>query len=362
MSEPLRRPSPPTLAEEVAERERIRRRFPALSAPLPDERAILSRWDPSEPPLVTVVCTTFDHGHLIADALHGFLMQRTTFPFRILVRDDASTDGAQEVLLDHQRRYPTLIRLELAERNTYADRRAGNAPPYDIPSTEFTALCEGDDIWTDPEKLQLQIEDLRLHPDIAMSVAGCLQVDLVAREERAIGVVDAPVQYRGRLGQYHHTSTFVLRSAAHARVREEVLAPGRSRGDFALLTAMARVGGITVMPRTVSIYWSNGRGVWSSLSQFEQLRWHYRNHRRVLLALGRPWPVRELLRNARKEAKLFRPALEAGDRRAAAVRAPLAAAVGLPPLVRRSAVRLRRAPAALGRRWTRWWTRGDSNP
>ena len=344
------RPDPPSIAHEMAARARLRERFAPLREHLPDQAQIIAGWGGATEPVVTVLCSTYQQGHLLPDALHGFLMQRTDFPFRIVVRDDASTDGTRTVLEDFHRRYPDLIRLLLLDRNTFGQRGRWFREVPELERSEFIAMCEGDDIWIDPAKLQRQIDDLRGRPDHIMSVAGCLRVDIVDGTEEPIGVLDDPVSYRGRLERYHHTSTFVLRSAAYAALVRGVLIPGRVGGDFALLTAAARRGGIAVLPGCVSVYWSNGRGIYSSLSPAQQLRRHCRSRRRVLRALGPPWPWDELWHLARLEERVFRLAVAERSLTTAALRLPFVVVVRSVPLL----VRARRAPAALVRRARRW--------
>ena len=333
-SAPSRTPVvPPSLESERAARGALRRRFPVLAEPLPDEDVMVASWGGRTEPIVTVRCPVFDQVGLVEDALHGVLMQRTTFPFRVVVHDDGSTDGTRDVIRRIAAHYPRLVRLDLRPLDV-GDRPRPPRRPGGRTSTsrlhrlamvegEFVAVCEGDDVWIDPDKLQWQVDDLRAHPSATMSVAGALRIDLVAGTEAPLGLLDSPATYRGRLGAYHHTSTFVMRSDAYATMVREFQIPKRIGGDFATLTYMARRGEIRVLPEVVSVYWSNGRGIWSSLSRFEQLRRQFRNHRRVTIALGPPWPWDEIRYLLRKEAQLSRVAVTEGAYGAAAARVPV---------------------------------------
>ena len=58
--------------------------------------------------LVSIWCTTYNHELYIRDALEGFLMQKTSFPYEIVIHDDASTDGTARIIREYERKYPDL--------------------------------------------------------------------------------------------------------------------------------------------------------------------------------------------------------------------------------------------------------------
>jgi len=92
------------------------------------------------------------------------IAQQTDFPIELLIGEDCSTDNTREVALDYQRRYPQLIRVIYSEKNVGA---ALNFKRIVVESRgEYAALCEGDDWWCNPKKLQLQIELFKSDPAI----------------------------------------------------------------------------------------------------------------------------------------------------------------------------------------------------
>jgi glycosyltransferase involved in cell wall biosynthesis len=119
---------------------------------------------------VSICCLTYNHEALIVDALEGFLMQETTFPFEIVIHDDASTDGTPEIIREYRDRYPWLIRPIFQTENQF--RKEGIYPfwTYLYPAArgKYIAECDGDDYWTDPLKLQRQFDFMEAHPDYAM--------------------------------------------------------------------------------------------------------------------------------------------------------------------------------------------------
>jgi len=131
---------------------------PPPPPPLRPESEITRSWQ-GDRPVVSVVCPTFQHVDFIEDALRGFLGQVTDFPFEVLVRDDASTDGTAEIVRDYAERYPNIIRAVLETVNRYPTVKPG-AVLRPMVRGAFIASCEGDDYWTDPHKLQTQHDGL----------------------------------------------------------------------------------------------------------------------------------------------------------------------------------------------------------
>ncbi|WP_295464944.1 glycosyltransferase [uncultured Pseudomonas sp.] len=134
------------------------------------EAAIMSLWPAQySRPLVSIVCLTFNHRDFIGQAIDGFLMQETDFPFEILINDDASTDGTRDILQAYAQRYPRLIRLILQQENQYAQGKPYGMPVFQQARGDYIAYCEGDDYWTDPRKLQLQVDFLERNRDYALT-------------------------------------------------------------------------------------------------------------------------------------------------------------------------------------------------
>jgi glycosyltransferase involved in cell wall biosynthesis len=116
-------------------------------------------------PVVSVLMLAFNHERYIRDALEGVMMQRCRFDFELLVGEDASTDSTRAICIEYQRKYPLTIRLVTADRNVGMHdnffRLLGRARGRHI------ALCEGDDYWTAPDKLELQVAYLEENPSCA---------------------------------------------------------------------------------------------------------------------------------------------------------------------------------------------------
>ena len=129
---------------------------------------------------VTVICLTYNHEAWIRDALESFLVQDTPWPIEVLVHDDASTDGTAAIVREYEGMYPNVIYGFYAPQNRSSQ---GVIISRDILAPyirgEYVALCEGDDYWTDPHKLQRQVEALEANPgcDICAHAAKRIRPD-----------------------------------------------------------------------------------------------------------------------------------------------------------------------------------------
>ena len=112
-------------------------------------------------PLVSISCITYQHAPYIRQCLDGFLMQRTDFAFEVLIHDDASTDGTEEIIREYEAKFPDIIKPLYEEENQWVKGRRGSKTfNYPRAKGKYIALCEGDDYWTDPLKLQKQVDFL----------------------------------------------------------------------------------------------------------------------------------------------------------------------------------------------------------
>lgn len=121
----------------------------------------------ADTPVVSIICTTYNHERYIESAIRGFLSQACEFPFEILIHDDASTDQTQAVIRRWQQRYPRIIKPLLQAVN----QKSQGVRPFELmlarAQGEFVATCEGDDFWVDAGKLQRQVGFLVAHPDFS---------------------------------------------------------------------------------------------------------------------------------------------------------------------------------------------------
>jgi glycosyltransferase involved in cell wall biosynthesis len=121
-------------------------------------------------PLVSITCISFNHEQFIEQCLNGWLMQITNFPFEVVLYDDASTDRTGSVIQEYANRYPNIFNIILSEENQYSRGVRGINAKFNLPRCrgKYIALCEGDDYWTDPYKLQKQVDFLEKNTDFTI--------------------------------------------------------------------------------------------------------------------------------------------------------------------------------------------------
>lgn len=137
---------------------------------LRDQKEIMKNWKGDiTKPVVSICCIAYNHERFIEDALEGFLIQETDFPFEIIIHDDASTDKTADIIGEYKKRYPKIITPIYQKENQYSK---GQKPLIDFvlprAAGKYVALCEGDDYWTGPYKLEKQINFLEANPDYVM--------------------------------------------------------------------------------------------------------------------------------------------------------------------------------------------------
>lgn len=123
----------------------------------------------SPPVIVSIRCTAYNQEKYIRNTLEGFVMQKTNFRFEAIVHDDASTDGTVDIIREYTEKYPDIIKPIYEIENQYSKhdgsiRRIMN----EACSGKYIALCEGDDYWIDPLKLQKQVDYMEEHSDCTL--------------------------------------------------------------------------------------------------------------------------------------------------------------------------------------------------
>ncbi len=119
-------------------------------------------------PLVSVVIPNYNRCETVGETIDSILAQECAFDVEIIIGDDCSTDNAREVLATYQKRYPKQIKLLFHEQNIGLG--ANWATCVKACRGEFICNCDNDDYWHNPQKLQLQVEHMREHPDCGMVI------------------------------------------------------------------------------------------------------------------------------------------------------------------------------------------------
>jgi len=211
-------------------------------------------------PLVSVCCITYKHKPYIRDTIEGFLMQKTTFPIEIIIHDDASTDGTADIIREYEQKYPEIIKPIYQKENQWS-KGIRPSPTYVWPKAhgKYIALCEGDDYWTDPYKLQKQVDFLEGNPEYSL----CFHDAIVLWEDKS-----QPPKYFCSKDQ-KETSTIedVIEKwfipSASMVFRKDAIMPlpewfaNIYNGDWALQLLLADKGKIKYLNEVMSVYRKN---------------------------------------------------------------------------------------------------------
>jgi glycosyltransferase involved in cell wall biosynthesis len=219
-------------------------------------------------PLVTICCITYNHAPYIRDAIEGFLMQKTNFPFEIIIHDDASTDGTTEIVKEYADKYPNLIVPILQKENQYSKGvKILSNHLWKKVSGEYIASCEGDDYWTDPLKLQKQVDFLEKNPDYSVTYHDVKIVDDKGEILKESGL---PKELKRNFSQDELIKTTLIYTCTkcYRYYKKGIM---NIDDDFRINSFLGNYGkGKYLSTVRKSVYRQHPGGVWSSKSKFER--------------------------------------------------------------------------------------------
>ena len=238
---------------------------------------------------VAVYMITYNHESYIAKAIDSVIMQETNFDFHIFLGEDCSTDNTATVCKDYANKYPDKITLYSHKDNVGATRNGQVIYKACFESgAKYIAMLEGDDYWTDPLKLQKQIDFLEENDNftgichnVLLSYENEKRTETLhseGSESKELGfksvVIDNPI----------HTSSFVFRNHLLGKKEMRILAEVKI-GDRALFTLIANIGSIYYMNFIGSCYRINGGSVWTPLNKATQVALVIDTYKKIKICL-----------------------------------------------------------------------------
>lgn len=215
--------------------------------------------------LVSINCTTYNHEEHIGDALEGFLMQKTDFDYEILIGEDCSTDNTLKVIRSYQDKHPDRIKLIISETNKGGRRNSLNL--LNISEGTYIAKCEGDDFWTDPYKLQKQVDVMRKNPNCTLCAHGAT---ITNAQKVPTGDVVNPYN-QSTFVQMQHIITHgaVMFPTCSLLYKKEALENlpnfyyNAHVGDYPLIMILASRGDVYYLNELMSVYKTGVAGSWT---------------------------------------------------------------------------------------------------
>ena len=211
-------------------------------------------------PLVSICTLAYNHEPYTRQCLDGFLMQKTNFKFEVLIHDDASIDGTEEIIREYEAKYPDIIKALYEEENQYVlGRRGSKTFNYPRAKGKYIALCEGDDYWTDPYKLQKQVDFLEANEEYSLCFHNAIEHWEDGSREDSI-FSDVEDRDYSAVEIYKKwtipTASVVFRKAVidSLRYKEVGSNPKFIYGDIILFLTCAEFGKLRGFTDTMSIY------------------------------------------------------------------------------------------------------------
>jgi len=223
-------------------------------------------------PLVSVLIISYNHENYIRKAIESCLMQKTSFPYEIIIHDDASTDGSAKIIQEYADKNPELIIPILQKENQYSKGvRISTTLMVPIARGKFIAFCEGDDYWTDPLKLEKQVTVMDNDPSISLCFTATKWV-YVNKKKR-----DKIMRYHR--GNYYFSSDEVIRRSGRFSdivttiVRKDIFNHANTwfylpaNGDFALYLLSVLSGQTYYLDEVTAVYHRGVENSWSTKNQ-----------------------------------------------------------------------------------------------
>lgn len=223
----------------------------------------------SEQVMVSIICNAYNHGKYIRETLEGFVTQKTNFIFEILVHDDASTDDTADIIREYEAKYPELIKPIYQTENQYS-KKIGINKTYQVPRIrgKYVALCEGDDYWTNPMKLQKQFDFMEANPDYSLCTcstdwynmrSGVVENKCRAEKDMDVTLEEIILEKHGRIFQYasYFLKAEIIKEFPEWRIKFPI-------GDYPLAIQCALSGKVHMLADCMSVYRYYSEGSWTA--------------------------------------------------------------------------------------------------
>lgn len=216
--------------------------------------------------MVSIICNTYNQAKYISDTLNGFVIQETSFPFEVLIHDDASTDGTVEIIKEYEKKYPDIIKPIYEKENQYSKGKGLVTKIQKSRATrKYVAMCEGDDYWTDPHKLQKQFDFMEANPDYTLCGCSTIWLNMLTGKplgrsqtkfDKDVSLEEFVMPTNGR--PFPYVSFFV-----RTEIWKEMPKWGFPMGDLPLTYYAALMGKVRMLADCMCVYRWNSEDSWT---------------------------------------------------------------------------------------------------
>lgn len=230
-----------------------------------------------EKPSVSICCITYNHVNYIGECIEGFLLQKTSFPIEILIFDDASTDGTKEIIENYAKQ-DNRIKTFFQNENQWSKEKYGLID-WLLPAAQskYTAICEGDDYWTDPLKLQKQVDFLESNHS---AVAVCTNAKLLSLTDDKIDFfsLEGEFVYEIELNEIYRNNVFPTLTGLYRTeiIKKNNFQKGVVLGDWYLIINAMQFGKAYRLNFVSAHYRIHENGVFSTRNEKYRLLAHIR--------------------------------------------------------------------------------------
>lgn len=224
-------------------------------------------------PLVSICCITYNQEEYLRQSIEGFLMQETSFPYEIVIHEDASTDGTANIIREYEEKNPEIIKPIYQTENQYSkESMLPFITTLRAAKGDYVAICEGDDYWTDPLKLEKQIAEMKRNPDCAISFHptvikwddGMHDDELICHHSEKIHIVPIEEVIRGGGSSFIPTASVIISSSVIPRIIDFfTYSENYPYGDYFIQVLGAERGGALYLNDIMSVYRKNVTGSYS---------------------------------------------------------------------------------------------------
>ena len=241
-----------------------------------EEHELLSNWFVDEP-LISIVCTSYNHELFIRDALNGFFGQIIKYPFEVIIHDDASTDDTQEIIKEYVDKYPKIIKPILQLENQWMGKGISGTTKFAFPAArgKYIAWCEGDDYWTDRQKITKQLDFMDSNESCSFCFSNVFHVD-ECNNGLSINWPNRNENFiitKRMLGEeYLIPSPTIFFKSSFLNTRSMVKLKAAPLGDYLVSSLLLLRGNGFYCPDKMATYCHHKNGVFSELELHDKVR------------------------------------------------------------------------------------------